>query len=157
MWSASCLAIAVMSCRLTLMETVVSAAPKKTALTEPEKDPLAATSRRTLKLTSLILIRPLRPSLAMSLKACRPTDWAASTPLKATSAAVSTPRAAVTAASSGTKAAFAASSVLLVAFTASSATINDASMGFLRARQAAFAVSQAGSGILVQQLFHDGR
>ena len=60
-----------------LRETVVSAAPANTALTEPENDAPAATSRLALKLISRMLISPLGPKLAMTLAACSPTAKAA--------------------------------------------------------------------------------
>ena len=83
MWSTSCFAIDVMSCRLMLIETVVSTAPANTALTEPENDPPAATSRLALKLISRMLINPLRPKLAITLAASSPTAKPVFTPSKA--------------------------------------------------------------------------
>ena len=82
----SCFAIDLTLRRLILSRTVVSAAPANLALTEPENDPPAATARLARNLISLILMRPLRPTLAMMLEAFSPTANAAFTPLKACSA-----------------------------------------------------------------------
>ena len=83
MWSTSCFAINVMSCRLMLIETVVSAAPANTAVTEPENDPPAATSRLALKLISRMLINPLRSKSAIALAASSPTAKPVFIPSKA--------------------------------------------------------------------------
>ena len=62
----------------------------------------------------------------------------------------------MSAASGMARPAFATSRVYLEASTISSAPLRASLMGSLSARQAAFAVSQSGSGILAQQLFQVG-
>ena len=136
-----------MSCRLMLIETVVSAAPVNTALTEPENHPPAATSRLALKLISRILISPLRPNLAMALVASSPRPKACSAPSQSFFFAPSTTfSAAVTAAFNGIRAVFVTSNDFPVILKVCFASSRVPSVGALRPRQVVFSDSHAASG-----------